>query len=573
MLSSTIVEQLVALERDSERETDEELRYQVPVSYSESRWHSLLAYLRDDRTIDENSSLRLLVRLLDAENEWILYQTLCALWRVTFGIRDVTEIGIQLAKHHKIQKPLIRLLKHRNHTLVLAANGLIVTLLRGLDAQYGMSYIDEGICGPLKQLILYGNSPTLVEKTINLMGWLACCGRECQEALIKNGMLAVLIPLLSVTDNATLHGVAWMSISWLSYIQSGKQYFIEQGGIHILLTELRKPIVRCESIFVVRKLAMHPPSQRVLLEAQVVPLLLQKAEGNDVTMRLHFVIAMALSFMVLNIPMTHPYICEAHTYISKTVETLELDQNLNVVYVTLADHKQLILNASSVAQFFGLWWISHLQVGEASGHYKRKNYNRMIVDEGLVPRIAYLLRSNSPDIARLAAAIVAKLAQVPSMQLQLIDDGVLWHLLQIPSTIATPVERSTILTVICCHLINFASDRDNMVSRNEEKVSSLKSTCESFLLRHVGDENVIALVHVAYAIRLPRLQAFCVGELSLDEPLFLENNDDYLQLRSDIRANISWVRECFRWFDAHVGCHSLTAAPKEEEGENGRGNV
>ena len=84
-----------------------------------------------------------------------------------------------------------------------------------------------------------------------------------------------------------------------------------------------------------------------------------------------------------------------------------------MLYTSLQDQRVLIANSNPTAQLFGiyfmsiclrvilllsllsqgLWWTLHLLVSEAAGHYKRKDYASMLMDEGLLPRFLFLLAS------------------------------------------------------------------------------------------------------------------------------------------------------------------------------------
>ena len=120
-------------------------------SYGYDRWRMLEGYLRDH--VDEGDvGLPLLVKLLGSGSAWIVFQTLSALWRTSYSERDVTSYGLRLT-HIGVQAPLIKLLDHTNVTTVLSSIGLIVSVLHGLDEQYQMSFITEGISTPLKQVL------------------------------------------------------------------------------------------------------------------------------------------------------------------------------------------------------------------------------------------------------------------------------------------------------------------------------------------------------------------------------------------------------------------------------------
>ncbi len=523
-LASLIVEKLVVTVTP-----DLELHEHVPAFYTMDQWHALESYLRDN--INDHGLL-LLVRLLDAEHDWLLYRTLTSIWNVAYSDRDVTSVGLRLI-HCNASKPLIRLLKHPNAIIIYSAIGLIVTALHGLGEAYSMSFIREGICAPLKQLIT-DSGPVhrdaterdlLVTKAINVLGWLACGDRVCQSALIEAGMLELGVPLLSSRGRGAVENVrsAWMLMNWLIYVDDGKQRFLRLGGLKLLLDALHQPSPPISVLFATRKLAMHGPSQRVLLEAGVVPLLVQWASTLlSIHERTRYAIMLALSFLVLNHPdASH----SAHECIASAVDQLALDQDLNVMYTTMFDQRQLMENASITAQLFGLWWTLHLLVAEAAGHYKRMNYARMVLDEGLLPRVLGLMRSPHVRVADLAVLVVEALAKVSStVRLQLIKQGALRHLLR--------VSRGSAGTHAIALLIASAPELDDDTL---EQVPSLRVLCEHFALRAVDEDNVTVLVDVAYALHLPRLQARCL--------VCMVRMPTVPLLSDEIREDLLWVRQ------------------------------
>lgn len=58
----------------------------VPARYSFDRWRALEAYLREHVDAEAGAAvgLTLLVRLLAADSDWLVYQTLSSLWRAAY---------------------------------------------------------------------------------------------------------------------------------------------------------------------------------------------------------------------------------------------------------------------------------------------------------------------------------------------------------------------------------------------------------------------------------------------------------------------------------------------------------
>ena len=101
-------------------------------------------------------------------------------------------------------------------------------------------------------------------------------------------MVEALVPLISSHSSSgddEVPRTAWMAVNWLIYVDNGKQRFLKAGGLPLLLGALNKTPLTTGVVFASRKLAMHAPSQRALIEANAVPLLVKRS--FDVALRNH----------------------------------------------------------------------------------------------------------------------------------------------------------------------------------------------------------------------------------------------------------------------------------------------
>lgn len=348
-------------------------------------------------------------------------------------------------------------------------------------------------------------------------------------------MLEALVPLLTPSHSREEDEVersSWMAVNWLIYVDEGKQRFLKAGGLNLLLSALRKSPLCSGVVFAARKLAMHGPSQRTLIDSNVCALLVNRASELGLHEdRMRYVITLALSFLILDpIDDAHKQIISssgAHACIAHAVTAIGIDQNLNVLYTSLQDQRQLISNPSLTAQSFGLWWTLHLLSAESAGHYKRKDYARMVIEEGLLPRILALLHSNDSSVAKLAALLVESLAKTPHVRLRVIEGGGLSQLLLVaqsspllshalnPNPNPNPEidQLRSVVTSATALLIAYAPDLDSELPRG--RVPTLRATCEHFALRAIDEESVATLTDLAYTLHLPRLQARCLAFLTL----------------------------------------------------------
>lgn len=91
------------------------------------------------------------------------------------------------------------------------------------------------------------------------------------------GMVEALVPLISSHHSEDeVARTAWMAVNWLIYVDSGKQRFLKAGGLPLLLRSLNRTPLTTGVVFASRKLAMHPPTQKALIEANAVPLLVKR---------------------------------------------------------------------------------------------------------------------------------------------------------------------------------------------------------------------------------------------------------------------------------------------------------
>ena len=370
----------------------------------------------------------------------------------------------------------------------------------------------------------------MVTKAINLLGWLACGGRSCQQALVVSGMIEALVPLLSERTDEEVTRSAWMAINWLIYVDEGKQRFLKAGGLDLLLSALKRAPLMSGVIFACRKLAMHAQCQRSLLEHGVAALLVQRANAlSGEEDRMKYVVTLALTFLTLG-PQSEAeqQLIEksgALPFIARMVRLVKIDQNLNVLYTSLNDQLQLLSSGTVTAQLFGLWWTLHLLVSERSGHYKRKDYASMVITDGLLPKIMHLLTHAHDDVAaHFAAQIIEVLCSTPHVRSRVVQEGGLGRLLKLyrleqSATDAIPsstqemtrasLQRSLAVLLTYSPTMEEECDRWDKVG-----VRSLRWQTEQYVIRAVDDDSAWHLAEVAYAFHLPRLQLKSLGYLA-----------------------------------------------------------
>jgi hypothetical protein len=145
-------------------------------------------------------------------------------------------------------------------------------------------------------------------KAVDVIGWLACGGKQCQDKLVGLGVIQCFLALLECGNKAIVKST-WMALNWVIYCAEGKKIFLEGPSyqpdlllitfifVSILLMRiiigqgLEKVIQEFKQsggltssgvVFATRKLAQVPDIRSKLLQLGVLDCLIQiNNSSND----------------------------------------------------------------------------------------------------------------------------------------------------------------------------------------------------------------------------------------------------------------------------------------------------
>lgn len=436
-----------------------------------------------------------LLRLLLSKNTDVLYMALGVTWRVVYDTdQNLTGTGLKLLQQ-PFQAHLIRLLHHEKEQIVMSAIGVIVAFLRVIDSDYTMTYIHQGIMDPLRSLLhLY---PSLLgEKSHQLIGWL---GSTSAEARISIEELGIVKDLLRIGRKNPANGIPF-GLSWFLSTPESRRLFVEEGGNDIVVKHFENPLtITRTDAFIVRKLCVDP-KERQFFQQTVLPVELlawyRRTDPRDPSNTL-FAITFALIWLHLD---TLSQNKDAEDCLRDSLSTMDLYQPRNIQYTKMNEQGTLLQSAHPLIQEAGLWWLLHLLTGQANGHYKRVSYDCLMVDEGLLARIQWLMKQGQVY----AVCILRHLCRSTYRVRQaLIEHGVLYDVMQMIAVDMTPNLLEIALSLI-----------ENDHCMTSTRVPSLDRLCELTLIDAVDGDNVLDLLELSKDMRLYWLHAMCLKYIS-----------------------------------------------------------
>ncbi len=93
-----------------------------------------------------------------------------------------------------------------------------------------LDIIDTGIVQQVVALInstpVTPDSRVVVCKAVDVIGWLACGGKQCQDKLVTLGVIECFLSLLECSDKVIVKST-WMALNWVIYCAEGKKIFLE----------------------------------------------------------------------------------------------------------------------------------------------------------------------------------------------------------------------------------------------------------------------------------------------------------------------------------------------------------
>lgn len=352
---------------------------------SQLTWNILKNYVDDLSDVGIRTTL--LLRLLRARQDDVL------VWTMRTLSNDPIEYRRSFLRG-EIQLPLTRLVESPNHVISSGAMNTIVASLREASEGEAFSFITTGICESLlrqfARLHHEGNqSCRTIANIINTSGWLASCGQRCVQALVDTGFVKVVLPFLATPNEC--YEEAWMFTNWLLSENAGRRQFVKSNGLCLLLQALSAKPASKGAIFSTRKLAISEELKQRLIDANVLPLLVDiygSLNGtNQENQRKRFAVALSMAFILTDPCKPSPAATDANRVINDTIATLPVDQDFHLIYTSLTDHHSLVCNSSLIGQQFGLWWIATLLAAQRNGFTKHVNYASMVINtQGLLPR-------------------------------------------------------------------------------------------------------------------------------------------------------------------------------------------
>jgi len=360
----------------------------------------------------------------------------------------------------------------------------------------------------------------------------------CQQKLAEGGVVEALLPLLTSKVDSVAKS-AWMAMNWVVYNYDGKQRFLRGGGAGLLMSSLSSP-VSCGVVFCTRKLAHLPDTRATLLREGILDPLIKlntESEGD----RMQYVTALALSFLCID---KNPDNLDrirnsgAIECILKTVQVIDIAQDLNILYTTLADNRTLITSDITEIQCFGLLWTLHLLTCQERDIYKRTRYREMVIEENLLQDMLQIL-SNTTDTSKshlilleYAISCVCFLAKHNSCKISIVKEGGLQIILKVadcfkdfqslqlserppfkkhktPELLQQKLDCYTLDKVqnriakkanLC--LYHLTEDKDVYIWKTTD---TLLQITELYVCNHLDDDNVFHILEFAEAYGLERL--------------------------------------------------------------------
>lgn len=93
-----------------------------------------------------------------------------------------------------------------------------------------LEIIETGIVQQVIALInstpVNGTTRIVLCKAVDVIGWLACGGKQCQDKLVGLGVIQCFLGLLECGNKAIVKST-WMALNWVIYCAEGKKIFLE----------------------------------------------------------------------------------------------------------------------------------------------------------------------------------------------------------------------------------------------------------------------------------------------------------------------------------------------------------
>jgi hypothetical protein len=457
-------------------------------TYTYDAWWPVTHYLQryPHRWMASDTIVHSLVRLLETGSDGVMLHIMALFAQLVYNMttREVTPWGAALVDKG-VLRSLMVLLGHESDAIIMASLKLLVCFY-----EFDCDIVTEhATLGYLKALL---TKPTQEMRRHGLvwLSWLTAGSPRVAPQLLDANFMPLLLTMLP----DRYEGVLWCTINRLLDAKDGLECFLANKGVDLLMDALRPTgaWITQHPILATRKVARHAPSQRTLVAAGVPKWLHAKALMASSPAQTRFAIALALVHLALP---------AADATADLILTQLDPSMDLAVHYHSLANIGAL-LSGSSSGHYCALWWLLHLLWAERLGHYKRRNYARMAVNEQLVPYIIQHVRGFRVDTQDLAMRILGELTELPTMIPVIVEHGGLDAALECRRLTGV---RYTVIDNLMGGAAGCIVSYDT---------STLRNICEWTLIAHMDDANLVALLEYALASHAWMLQWHCLARLA-----------------------------------------------------------